>query len=105
MNLHKKTGGIDNGFVLIALVYILWGVVKQDLYPYRDTLRGIRINLELTEVFNSPTMIIQIQNLNACFWLKMIFYINVFNVLIAYPCEGMDDDIIRAGSKGQISIE
>ncbi len=104
MNLHKK-GGIDEGFVLIALVYILWAVVKQDLCPYRDKLRGIRVNLELTEVFNSPTMIIQIQNLNAWFWSKMIFHINVFNLLIAYACEGMNDDIIGAGSKGQISIQ
>ncbi len=50
-------------------------------------------------------MIIQIQPLNDWFRLNIIFHINVFNLLIAYACEGMNDDIIGAGSKGQTSIE
>ena len=54
-------------------LYTYFEQLKQDLCQYRDTLRGITVNLQLTEVFNSPTMIIQIQNLNACFWLKIIF--------------------------------
>ncbi len=33
------------------------------------------------------------------------FYTLVFNLPIAYACEGMNDDIIGAGSKGHIWFE